>query len=183
MPRRLVAKSCERCQKAFQTSELKQTYCSNSCSALSRTNYRVLPGMKRCSTCGEVRPESQFSPRIRSRPTLQAGECSVCRRKRLGAWNRAHPRSKKDSGLRKRYGISLEQYEEALLEQRGLCAICHQRFRAEGRGGLSVDHDHATGRFRGLLCPGCNTSLEWFLKYRTEAESYLNKRGTLPRKS
>lgn len=55
------------------------------------------------------------------------------------------------------YGITVEEYEAIKAAQGGVCYICR---RANGRTvRLSVDHDHATGLIRGLLCKACNTFL------------------------
>lgn len=59
----------------------------------------------------------------------------------------------------KRFGLTPEQYDAMLAEQGGVCAIC-QRPDADRR--LAVDHDHATGRVRGLLCKSCNKALGAF---------------------
>lgn len=64
--------------------------------------------------------------------------------------------------LYKRFGISLEAYQVLFESQEGLCAICLQPESAVNQYGtknLSVDHNHVTGKIRGLLCNGCNTSL------------------------
>lgn len=53
------------------------------------------------------------------------------------------------------YGLTPEQYDEMLAAQGGKCAIC----RSEFDGTPHVDHDHATGKVRGLLCNGCNRCL------------------------
>lgn len=53
------------------------------------------------------------------------------------------------------FGLTLEVY--ALLESKG-CAICGKTKDVEGRR-LSMDHDHKTGRFRGLLCNRCNAAV------------------------
>lgn len=58
------------------------------------------------------------------------------------------------------YGIDTTQYGEMYLQQRGKCAICQRR--PKGQDPLAVDHDHATGKVRGLLCRGCNTGLGCF---------------------
>lgn len=52
-----------------------------------------------------------------------------------------------------RYGLTPEQYNEMVANQRGLCACCHN---PPHRGRLQVDHDHKTGRVRALLCHHCN---------------------------
>ncbi len=56
--------------------------------------------------------------------------------------------------LRSKYGLSLDQFKAALAEQRGLCANT-----ACTEPATCVDHDHATGRVRKLLCKHCNLAL------------------------
>jgi hypothetical protein len=59
----------------------------------------------------------------------------------------------RDSYLRVKWGITEEQYNGILKQQRGGCAICE---RPPTTVSLAVDHDHITGRIRGLLCYRCN---------------------------
>lgn len=59
---------------------------------------------------------------------------------------------------RRRYGLSDEIFQELLKIQGGKCAICRDEFTRTP----SVDHDHDTGRIRGLLCSPCNTGLGLF---------------------
>lgn len=79
----------------------------------------------------------------------------------------------------KKLGITVEQYEQMLKEQKGVCAICRQACTAGRR--LAIDHCHKTGKTRGLLCSACNTAVgllkddENLLR---RAVSYL-KRGVL----
>jgi hypothetical protein len=61
------------------------------------------------------------------------------------------------SYLKRRYGITIAEYDRMFAEQGGVCAICGQR-RPEERT-LHVDHDHETGVIRGLLCFRCNNAL------------------------
>lgn len=58
--------------------------------------------------------------------------------------------------LMRRYGISVERYESMLEAQGGCCAICKKV--QTGRR-LFVDHDHATGAVRGILCQKCNSGI------------------------
>jgi hypothetical protein len=64
-----------------------------------------------------------------------------------------------------KYGLSPAAYEAMLISQNGVCAICRQHETAKLRGAtrrMSVDHDHATGAVRGLLCTNCNQALGKF---------------------
>jgi len=63
--------------------------------------------------------------------------------------------------LAKRYGLTLEQYDEMNRIQGGRCAICNKVPAGTSHISrrLAVDHDHATGTVRGLLCGTCNTTI------------------------
>lgn len=84
-----------------------------------------------------------------------------------------------------KYNLTPEQYDEILLEQNGVCAICKQPETRKGARYLSIDHDHSCcagtenscGKcIRGLLCHNCNRFLgtlesEW----ATKAKNYLEE--------
>ncbi len=57
--------------------------------------------------------------------------------------------------LQKKYGITLRQYNIMLFSQNLSCAIC-KKHKSEFKKNLAVDHNHKTGRVRGLLCYYCN---------------------------
>ncbi|HVF75795.1 MAG TPA: endonuclease VII domain-containing protein [Acidimicrobiales bacterium] len=59
--------------------------------------------------------------------------------------------------LRRKFGITLETYDEMLAAQEGVCGICERPPRDDIS--LHVDHEHGTGRVRGLLCFRCNNAL------------------------
>lgn len=72
----------------------------------------------------------------------------------------------RDKNLQIKYGITAEQYDTLLAGQGGVCAVCGHPPNPEGvraASRLHVDHDHATGRVRGLLCLNCNRGLGSFL--------------------
>lgn len=67
----------------------------------------------------------------------------------------------RDYHLRKKYGISLDDYNRMHEAQNGLCAICGEpeKVYRGSRPELAVDHCHETGRVRGLLCNACNRGI------------------------
>lgn len=82
--------------------------------------------------------------------------------------------------LKRVYGMSLEEYKELFDSQNGVCAICGEK----AKGGktstreLHIDHDHVTGRNRGLLCHKCNPGLGQFndsIEMLEKAIAYLKK--------
>lgn len=81
----------------------------------------------------------------------------------------------------KKYGISLEQYNDMLESQNYCCDICKQEESQVIKGkiaSLSVDHDHLTGKIRGLLCNNCNNGLGRFkddIEKLASAILYLKK--------
>lgn len=68
---------------------------------------------------------------------------------------RQGPDYNRRSMLRTRYGLTLEQVDAQIEAQGGVCALCHKEF----SGTPHVDHDHATGALRGVLCATCNRAL------------------------
>lgn len=64
--------------------------------------------------------------------------------------------------LYKTYGLTVEQVEAMKVDQTWGCAICGMDGKADRYGILCVDHDHATGKVRGLLCNSCNLGLSNF---------------------
>lgn len=82
---------------------------------------------------------------------------------------------KRRSVLKHKYGITLEDYQDLLTKQNSKCAICKREI------GLCIDHDHKTGKTRGLLCHACNRAIG-LLKENEEilknAIYYINKYKT-----
>lgn len=113
-----------------------------------------------CRDCGEIKPVRRMSAR------RDAGNiCKRCLSARASAWKAAHPETSAEqqwrSHLRKRYGITVEQHAARLSEQGHRCAVCREEFDGDRRH-PRIDHDHATGVFRGVLCHACNVSLGLF---------------------
>lgn len=62
------------------------------------------------------------------------------------------------SSIKKKFGISVEQYNQMFAAQSGTCAIC-SRHQSQFKTRLAVDHNHKTGEVRGLLCDPCNRAI------------------------
>lgn len=58
--------------------------------------------------------------------------------------------------LKQRFGLGSDQVEAMILEQGGVCRVCREN------PATQVDHDHATGRVRGILCLNCNAGMGAF---------------------
>lgn len=77
-----------------------------------------------------------------------------------------------------RYRMTVQEYDEMVDCQQGVCKICGEGPERSSHGRLHVDHCHETRVIRGLLCLRCNTALgvieavgiEAFLKYLGEAQ-------------
>ena len=62
--------------------------------------------------------------------------------------------------LKRKFDLDATEYERLLGLQEGRCAICGENETGrKDRFVFSVDHDHKTGKIRGLLCRGCNTGI------------------------
>lgn len=87
------------------------------------------------------------------------------------------------SNLKRRYGITSEQYDQMLKKQKGLCAICKNKENAKSYNKqssapqrLAIDHCHKTGLVRGLLCFSCNRGIGYLkddIKLLSNAIKYL----------
>jgi len=94
-----------------------------------------------------------------------------------------NPDKAKDQHLKYGYGITIKEYKALLDNQNGLCAICleeekHKDKRTGKIRSLAVDHDHTTGRVRGLLCSRCNRALGSFgdsIEILLRASKYLKR--------
>lgn len=84
----------------------------------------------------------------------------------------------KAAGLEKKFALTQAQYDQMLVAQGGVCAICAKSCKS-GRA-LAVDHCHTTGVIRGLLCMNCNNGLGRFVDSPAlllAAAEYLEKQS------
>ena len=61
-------------------------------------------------------------------------------------------------GLRRHYGITIEEFENLLISNDNKCGIC-KTDKPGGKGVFHIDHNHSTGKIRGILCHNCNIGI------------------------
>lgn len=125
--------------------------------------------MKKCATCKRTKSYDKF---YRYADGKLFGDCKKCYRAKGALYRlKNHTRIKRRHMVRRvklRYGITAEVYDDLLKYQNGVCAICGQ---PDKRKMLGVDHNHATGKIRGLLCHSCNV----FIGHARESSAILEK--------
>lgn len=132
---------------------------------------------KYCHQCDDWLPRCAFNKDRRS-PDGRHFECGKCAKRRRDAceaanpekykqtkieWRKANPGYDRDNHLRTKFKITSVDYARLLEQQNGVCAVCERPETKKHRLGkvqlLSVDHDHKTGKVRGLVCADCNLAL------------------------
>lgn len=74
---------------------------------------------------------------------------------------------KENARILKKYGVTAKKLRKMMKKQGGKCAICRRKTK------LVVDHDHRTGKVRGLLCVPCNVGLTTYELYPEATMKYL----------
>lgn len=145
--------------------------------------------MKLCSRCNLPKHKSEFGKDPKTRDGLRHWCKQCCNETnkewqksnpkkhaaQMARWRKANPEkskatlkkyasslkgkeSQRRAVIKRRYGITLEQYNQLFLKQNGCCGSCGRPDNGNG-GNLCVDHNHITGKIRGLLCHFCNMAL------------------------
>ena len=110
---------------------------------------------KHCGRCGRLKSFEDF-PRNRNSRDGRHCYCKECHNAQVRESKlRLHGNSR-HYHLSQKYGIGEERVRQLIEDQGGACKICRERPADQ------VDHDHRTGRVRGILCGGCNAGLGQF---------------------
>lgn len=104
----------------------------------------------------EARREWQRAWR-KANPERVLAQLARQREKQRGVNRDRHRENERKYRRKYLYGLTAETYDALLRAQDGKCAMCE--FPPPAGKTLHVDHDHATGAVRGLLCAGCNIGL------------------------
>ncbi len=168
----MQAKQCARCHRSLPLTQFRWLYRHDRgkderfrdawCSACRR-EYKRLPAQREKQAARqwlrkELDPALKEQSRQRSASYYEKNRAKVLAKMRetgkAGGWlnNRLH----------RKFGISLDEYQEMHDTQEGKCKLCGRPDRTKQRR-LAVDHCHATLKVRGLLCHHCNTGLGNFM--------------------
>jgi len=161
---------CVICNSEFKKRVHNQKICSDKCTRIYRTEWSKLdrkenPRIKKelnCKSCGK----KFYASNTKGNPK----SCSIECKKRL---NDERIRS---FNYKKKYGITLSEYNRMLIEQWHCCKICGKH-ESDLNYTLKVDHCHTTGAVRGLLCNECNVGISMLKENKIvfkNAMKYLN---------
>ena len=191
-------------KKPSDIKRFKNSFCSRECYFSNTRSLTDLKTHKVCVDCKEDKQVSEYySMGFRKSGSRKLRSCcKKCSDKRTSDYIKSHKKScteysmeynkkyyrdnrdkvlkyyhdNKDKLLeqkyKRKYGVTVEQVDETYKKQNGLCAIC------KVRPAINIDHNHLTGRFRGILCGVCNRGLGMFYDdplVLSSAITYLEK--------
>ncbi len=170
---------CDYCGKDVhkKPSRLKRSkylFCSTKCHYAAGSFVR-LRTHKICADCKNDKPVSEYYAHRGTVGDQLSSYCKKCDIKRSNNFRKNHKEQSKGywkeyyrknrdivkqqcrlSGYKRTYGITIEQRDEIIKKQHGVCAICKIELATD------TDHNHVTGRVRGILCHYCNAGLGFF---------------------
>ena len=111
-------------------------------------------------------------------------ECTKERQK--NRWGSRTPKKSLEQHIKYKYSLTIDELNQTLEKQKGGCAICEEVLPDllvynNRRRGYAIDHNHETGKFRGILCLKCNSMLGMARDSHAlleRASSYLKERGS-----
>jgi len=147
--------------------------------------YGLMPTKKMCTVCKVAKPFEDFYDGYKAKkqqyqtnrryPHSRCKDCDHARVRTYHKNNRAKVTKRQlISHRRREYGLTEEQYNYMVSSQNNMCAICNN----PSHKTLHIDHDHVTGKVRGLLCSNCNTGIGFFkddISLLNNAIDYLAK--------
>lgn len=142
---------CPKCKKKFNDKTKELILCTN-----------IKEGTKKCRSCKEIKHTSEFYQNKRAKSGYTT-ECILCMNIRR---------------LKKTYNITINDVDNLFKQQNDCCDICGKHIKGIFKRSYYIDHDHKTGKIRGLLCRECNLLLGFALddiKILTMAITYLEK--------
>ena len=143
------------------------------------TGVVAIAHIKRCNGCDSVKPIQDF--------WKSQSLCIGCTKERQkNRWDSRTPKKRLEQHLKYKYSLTINELNEALEKQNGGCAICEEVLPDllvynNRRRGYAIDHNHETGKFRGILCLACNSMLGMARDSQLlleKASAYLKEKGS-----
>lgn len=114
--------------------------------------------MKTCNRCGKTKTLDSFHT---YRNNELRSYCKSCHNEYNKQWRKRNKRKHSEQNLKHQlrwklkniYNATIEDYEYIVNRSGGLCEICKKETK------LYIDHDHITGKLRGMICNSCNLGL------------------------
>jgi hypothetical protein len=157
-------KYCPKCkiEKEFEEFHPRKQAKSGFCSWCKSCVKQQLADVRRKNG---IKPRShKFCPKGHDKDIVgrtETGRCAEC-----------YKISHRERQLKQRYEITVEDYNKLLSKQNYKCAIC-EKLQVNLAHRLSIDHNHITGKIRGLLCNPCNIALGHFYDSLTNLEKAI----------
>ena len=153
-------KICPTCKQPYLPHKKRQFYCRDCARTYAREYYRRMLARPKVPAAPSEPCKVCKSELLLYGNRTQCKNCHKARVRRSGS-----SRYQRDGAYRQRsflahvrrsYVVTQKEYETKVLDQAGRCGLCG------GTAELNVDHNHATGKVRGLLCSPCNKGLGAF---------------------
>lgn len=126
---------------------------------------------KVCGCCNVYRPYSEFYPAPKRKDGFRS-DCKGCTKAKVKDWQSKNKDKCKswylgyrDTRYLRKYGVTYVEFLQLAKEQDNKCKICQNPLvfgEPRTKKAAALDHCHATGKVRGILCNVCNTSLGGF---------------------
>jgi hypothetical protein len=175
---------CHTCLKAYRKEYVKKTYihAKDRVDGVERiklgkkpNTYNLKIESRTCTKCNIVKDSCEFHKKKTGSYGIDT-ICVICK----NAYGREYAKKRckkaiKNGWLKSHYNITLEDYNKLLKMQNNCCAICSLN-QSENKKAFAVDHNHKTGKVRGLLCSLCNQGIGFLkddIKILKRAMKYL----------
>ena len=174
-----TSKKCSRCKLELSSDKFlkdsgKQSGLTSHCRDCKKKQRLSEQGRKRSTNYYSSKRYKELKKKHNQKPEIKKRIAEYAKTEKSLSAGRAHrsrPEVKesikiwaKRYSLKKQYGLTLEEHQSMVTAQKSCCKICHRPAK------LHVDHDHNTGKVRGLLCLSCNMALG-LMKDNTEVLS------------
>lgn len=116
-------------------------------------------GKARCAACKNIKELSEFN-NDKTKNNGKQNNCKECYRKKRKLIYKDKKELFATQQIKRKYGLSKTSLDELYRKQNNCCAICGRLKREDEK--FCIDHNHRTGKVRGLLCANCNLGIGHF---------------------